>query len=163
MFAGISGRLYKTCTWAREFLKQNTGEASVKTPAESGAGRLKRQTLLSPEEPRRAWSPAFAWSGRTGREILKTDRIGKTKIEEHNCIRGRGLLQKLPSHEPGEVQRCEEMLPYGPTNLKVGLTPDEARAAKVRRSYRHVLKAVERVFRALAPEPYPLESSGYVP
>ena len=44
----------------------------------------------------------------------------------------------------------------------LGLTPDEARAAKVRRSYWHVLKAVERVFRALAPEPYPLESSGYV-
>src|SRR5579864_6009550 len=54
--------------------------------------------------------------------------IGKTKIEEHNCIRGRGLLQKLPRNETGEVQRCEEMLAYGPTNLKVGLTPDEARA-----------------------------------
>jgi hypothetical protein len=89
--------------------------------------------------------------------------IAKTKIEEHNCIRGRGLLQKLPRNETGEVQRCEEMLAYGPTNLKVGLTPDEARARKVCRSNWHVLKAVERVFRALAPEPYLLESSGYVP
>jgi len=47
------------------------------------------------------------------------------------------------------------VLAYGPTNLKVGLTPDEARAIKVRRSYWHVLEAVERVFRALAPEPLP--------
>jgi len=98
-----------------------------------------------------------------GQDAKSSKPIGKTKIEEHNCIRGRGLLQKLPRNETGEVQRCEEMLAYGPTNLKVGLTPDEARAAKVRRSYWHVLKAVERVFRALAPEPYPLESSGYVP
>src|SRR5579863_5990092 len=89
--------------------------------------------------------------------------IGKTKIEEHNCIRGRGVLQELPRNETGDIQRCEEMLPYGPTNLKVGLTSDKARAGKDRRSYWHVLKTVERVFRALAPEPYPLESAGYVP
>ena len=95
-----------------------------------------------------------------GQGAKSSKPIGKTKIEEHNCIRGRGLLQKLPRNETGEVQRCEEMLAYGPTNLKVGLTPDEARA---RRSYWHVLKAVEGVFCALAPEPYPLESSGYVP
>jgi hypothetical protein len=88
--------------------------------------------------------------------------IGKTKIEERNCIRGRGLLQKLPRNETGDIQRCEEMLADGPTNLKVGLTPDKARAGKVRRSYWYVLKAVERVIRALPPEPYPLESSGYV-
>jgi hypothetical protein len=58
--------------------------------------------------------------------------IGKTKIEERNCIRGRGLLQKLARNETGDVHRCEEMLAYGPTNLKVGLTPDEARAASLR-------------------------------
>jgi hypothetical protein len=84
-------------------------------------------------------------ASRRGRSTAKSSKpIGKTKIEEHNCIRGRGLLQKLSRNETGEVQRCEEMLAYGPTNLKVGLTPDKARAAKVRRSYWHVLKAVER-------------------
>jgi len=54
------------------------------------------------------------------------------------------------------------MLADGPANLEIGLAADVARAGKVCRSQWHVLKAVQRVFRAFTPKPDPLETSGYV-
>ena len=71
-------------------------------------------------------------------------------------------MQEGACGEAREIQRRQEMLAYRPTNLEVGLTSDKARVTKVRRPQLHVLKGIKRIFRVLAPEPYPVESSGYV-
>src|SRR4029077_10458201 len=55
------------------------------------------------------------------------------------------------------------MLTDSPTSLQIGLTPDIPCVAKIRRPQWHVPKSIKRIFRALAPEPYPFEGSGYVP
>src|SRR5580700_12349149 len=88
--------------------------------------------------------------------------IRKANVEKHNLF-GRGrLLQERPRHEAGDIQCCQEMLADSPTNLQIGLTPDIPCVAKIRRPQWHVPKSVKRIFRALTPEPDPLESSGYV-
>ena len=96
------------------------------------------------------------------RSPLSSKSIRKASIEKHNLF-GRGrLLQERPRDEAGGIQCCQEMLTDSPTNFQIGLTPDIPCAAKIRRPQGRVPKSVKRVFRALAPEPDPLESSGYV-
>src|SRR5258708_6070260 len=117
----------------RKQLSKRRGHAAETTPwfEPFQVDRFRRFAPFRPPTARRLRG--------AGQDAKSSKPIGKTKIEEHNCIRGRGLLQELPRNETGEVQRCEEMLAYGPTNLKIGLTPDAARATKGRRSYWHVL------------------------
>ena len=71
-------------------------------------------------------------------------------------------MQELPRKETGKIHGGQEMLADSPTNLQIGLTPDEPCVAKICRPQWHVPKSIKRIFRALAPKPDPLESSGYV-
>ena len=94
--------------------------------------------------------------------LLSLKSIRKASIEKQNIL-GRGrLLQERSRDEAGDIECRQEMLTDSPTNLQIGLTPDILRVAKIRRPQRHVSKGIKRIFRALAPEPDPLESSGYV-
>src|ERR1700745_856249 len=96
------------------------------------------------------------------RSPCSSKSIRKANIEKHNLF-GRGrLLQERPRDEAGDIQCSQEMLTDSPTNLQVGLTSDISCVAEIRRPQWYVPKSVKRIFRALAPEPDPLESSGYV-
>ena len=93
---------------------------------------------------------------------MKSEPICKTGIDEHNLVRRGRLLQEGSWNETGKIQCSQKMFAHRPANFEIRLAADGTRVTKIRGAQRHVLKAIERIFRALAPEPYPFKRSGYV-